>query len=42
LYSGNSSRKRIPLCANEISPGLGFDPPPTKATSVIVLIVEEK
>jgi hypothetical protein len=27
--SGNSSRKRTPLCANVISPGLGMLPPPT-------------
>ena len=30
--SGNSSRKRTPLWAREISPGMGFVPPPTRAT----------
>jgi len=35
LYSGNSSRNNTPLCAKEISPGCGYPPPPTRATSVI-------
>lgn len=30
--SGNSSRKRTPLCARVTSPGLGSEPPPTKET----------
>jgi len=33
LNSGNSSRKRTPLWAREISPGCGMDPPPTRADS---------
>ena len=34
--SGSSSRNRIPLCASEISPGLGLVPPPDSPTLVIV------
>ena len=30
--SGSSSRKRTPLCASEISPGMGIAPPPASAT----------
>ena len=29
--SGNSSRNSTPLFASDISPGLGFDPPPIRA-----------
>ena len=36
LNSGNSSRNKTPLCAKEISPGCGLDPPPTKAISEMV------
>ncbi len=36
LNSGSSSKNSTPLCAKEISPGLGIPPPPTKATSEIV------
>ena len=36
LNSGNSSAKRTPLCAKDISPGCGLKPPPTSATSLIV------
>ena len=32
LNSGNSSKNNTPLCDKEISPGLGYCPPPTKAT----------
>ena len=31
--SGSSSKNSTPLCASEISPGLGFEEPPTKATA---------
>jgi hypothetical protein len=31
--SGSSSKNNIPICANEISPGLGCEPPPTNATA---------
>ena len=31
--SGSSSRNNTPLCANDISPGLGLLPPPTKAVA---------
>lgn len=31
--SGNSSRKRTPLCASEISPGCALLPPPIRAMS---------
>ncbi len=34
--SGNSSRNSTPLCASEISPGLGGEPPPTSATALAV------
>ena len=33
LNSGNSSRNRTPLCARDISPGLGSVPPPTRAAA---------
>lgn len=36
LNSGSSSRNNTPLCAREISPGCGDEPPPTSATSLIV------
>ena len=36
LNSGNSSKNKTPLCDSEISPGCGYEPPPTSATSVIV------
>ena len=36
LNSGNSSQNKTPLWANEISPGMGFVPPPTSATSEMV------
>ncbi len=36
LNSGNSSKNNTPLCDSEISPGCGYEPPPTKATSEIV------
>ena len=32
--SGSSSRNSTPLCASEISPGLGGEPPPTSATAL--------
>ena len=34
LNSGNSSKNKTPLCANDISPGCGI-PPPTSATSLM-------
>jgi len=34
LNSGNSSKNKTPLCDSEISPGCGYCPPPTKATSL--------
>ncbi len=33
LNSGNSSKKRTLLQESDISPGCGYDPPPTRATS---------
>ena len=36
LNSGNSSRKRTPLCARLISPGWSEAPPPMRATSEMV------
>src|SRR5690554_1523781 len=36
LNSGSSSKNKTPLWANEISPGCGYCPPPTRATSEIV------
>ena len=36
LNSGNSSRNNMPLCASDISPGTGLEPPPTSATGDIV------
>ena len=36
LYSGNSSRKRMPLCAKLISPGWGLAPPPVMAVMEMV------
>jgi hypothetical protein len=36
LNSGNSSRKRTPLCARLTSPGLGNVPPPSKPISLMV------
>ena len=35
-HSANSSKNNTPLCANEISPGFGIVPPPTKATALEV------
>jgi hypothetical protein len=32
--SGSSSKNKTPWWAKEISPGLGGDPPPTKATAL--------
>jgi site-specific DNA recombinase len=32
--SGSSSRNKTPLCASEISPGRGGEPPPTSATAL--------
>src|SRR3989344_1466505 len=40
--SGNSSRKRTPLWAREISPGLGQAPPPTRATPEAVWCGDRK
>ena len=34
--SANSSKKSIPQCAKEISPGRGIVPPPQRATSLVV------
>ena len=34
--SGNSSKKRIPLCASDISPGFG-EPPPPRSPAVEIL-----
>jgi hypothetical protein len=42
LNSGISSKNNTPLCANEISPGCGLLPPPTKATSLVFCNDEEK
>jgi len=42
LNSGSSSKKSTPLWASEISPGMGFEPPPTSATSLIVWCGERK
>ena len=42
LNSGNSSRNNTPWCAKEISPGCGFPPPPTRATSDTVWCGERK
>jgi hypothetical protein len=36
LNSGSSSKKSTPLCANEISPGIGIDRPPMRPASEIV------
>ncbi len=36
LNSGSMSKKRALLWESDISPGCGYDPPPTRATSVIV------
>lgn len=36
LNSGSSSKNKTPLWAKEISPGWGYCPPPTKATSEMV------
>ena len=36
LNSGSSSQKSTPLCANDISPGWGLVPPPTRATCEVV------
>lgn len=36
LNSGSSSKNRTPKCAKETSPGLGKEPPPTKAASLTV------
>jgi hypothetical protein len=33
LNSGSSSANKTPLCANDISPGCGVVPPPTRAAS---------
>lgn len=41
-YSGSSSKNKMPLCAREISPGLGVDDPPTKATAEQVWCGERK
>ena len=35
-FEGKKMCIRDRLCANDISPGLGLDPPPTKATSLMV------
>ena len=34
--SGSSSKNSTPLCAKDISPGTGFEPPPAKAAEVAV------
>ena len=36
LNSGNSSRNSTPLCANEISPGVGLMFPPSRPASLAV------
>ena len=36
LNSGNSSKKRTPLCVRLISPGDGVEPPPTRPALLIV------
>ncbi len=36
LHSGSSSRNSTPLCASEISPGRGYEPPPTSDTALAV------
>jgi len=41
-HSASSSRNKTPLCAREISPGLGSAPPPTKATADAVWCGERK
>ena len=42
LNSGSSSAKSTPLCANDISPGCGLNPPPTSATCEMVWWGERK
>jgi hypothetical protein len=42
LNSGNSSRNNTPLCAREISPGVGLMLPPSKPASLAYDVVNER